>query len=322
MKKLLTLVLTSSLLASYCQETVRKVIVSNTAKVVPSGKKWVLETGKELKVQINEGVLNSGNRCNALFLSNPRMVMNVNKGNIYNSEGYGIIFKSPEKVDYTNEFTYTILPIAFVDKNFSVLEFQYKNIEDIGEKKLEFRAGESVFVSSCLSSIEMVEINMNNHELAEETKKLTEKNKVNQEKQKGFSIPIKPIRKPLPGSAPLLKDSLIKFISFESNAVLFSKRNGSGGFDDTHHWTINLSVNKLEIISSDYNEVYTIVSSKYNDKLLMQEFSVSDETGSLSHTLHIAWSEMGGYTLLFGSLDYKDDYQFQKIKLKELKHQD
>ncbi len=145
--------------AIYGQATNQKIIVvTNRPKVVPIGKMWILEANKTTKIQISRGVLTSGSMCNALFLSNPHIVMNINRGNIFSSEGYGIIFKNPEKLPYTNNQTYELTPISFIDKNFSLYELQSKDPDEVGSKSLVFKSGESVFVGNCIQSIEMIEV--------------------------------------------------------------------------------------------------------------------------------------------------------------------
>ena len=140
------------------RESINKVIITEMPQVVPPGKRWVLFTGKETTIQISDGTLNSGTFCNAMFLSNPHMIFNINKGNYSNPEAYGIIFKDPAKVPYTNDYTYNITPISITDKNFSLNDLQYKSPETAGSREIDFNEGESVYVSNCLESIELTEI--------------------------------------------------------------------------------------------------------------------------------------------------------------------
>src|SRR5436189_4956331 len=120
--------------------------------------------------------------CNALFLSNPRIIMNINCGNINHSEPFSVVFKNVEKIPYTNNYTYDLIPVSFVDKDFSVSDFKYKSPEEVGVRKLFFKSGESVFVANCLESIEMIEVNMTSQELADEKKKQAEIKKLKDKK--------------------------------------------------------------------------------------------------------------------------------------------
>jgi TonB family protein len=128
--------------------------------MVPAGKKWVLKSGIVAKIQVSNGTLESGTECNANFFSNPEIITAIDNGNYYNSTNYGIIFKDLKRVPYTNENTYEIIPISFVDKNFTLRQLEYKKPENVGVKELEFKAGTSVFVTTCLMSIELTEVNM------------------------------------------------------------------------------------------------------------------------------------------------------------------
>jgi hypothetical protein len=320
MRKILTIVLALFTIGIvYGQKTV---IVTKYAKEVPEGKKWTLEANKMTKVQLNKGVLNSGTMCNALFRSSPRIIMNVNRGTIYKSEGYGIILKDPEKVPYTNDYTYEFTPISFVDKSFSLSELQYEKAENLGTNKIEFMAGETVFVASCLESIEMIETNMTKQELLAETKKQEEIKNTKLTKAKNFCIPINPEKYVEPDIKPELKDSLIQYVVFESPAVMFRSRNQRGGYDDVHQWTLTLTQSVFEMKSSNINETYTVLNAKYNEQLHFQEFQLADETGEFTHKLNICYSNSSkSYMVIFSSVDNKDDYQFQEITLKEIKFQ-
>lgn len=299
----------------------KQIIVTKYLKKVPTGKKWTVSVGTPTRIQISNGVLKSGTFCNAMFLSNPKMVFNINLGDIYKSEGFSIVFKHPKKVPYTNDYTYDITPISFVDKIFSLSDFQYITPEEVGSKKLTFKAGETVFVSNCLESIEMTETNLTTQELLEENTKVKEEIKTNADKAKNFSIPItSDLRRP--SIKPLLKDSLFDYAIFESPAVIFKKRNQRGGVDEVHRWTITLTQNKLELRTSGINETYTVLSAKYDHQLGYQEFQLADENGKFSHVLDLAYNtDLKAYSVLFNSNDFKDEYQFQVVTLKEIKYQ-
>lgn len=117
MKKLVII----HLLLAFCSISFgqgKQIIITKRPKEVPVGKVWKVERGKETKIQVHKGTLNSGTLCNAMFLSRPGIVFNINKGDYYNPESFSIIFQSFEKVPYTNEYTYSLIPTSIVDKNF------------------------------------------------------------------------------------------------------------------------------------------------------------------------------------------------------------
>lgn len=330
MTKSLTIILTLLTVATVFGQTSsmsQKVTVTKYSKTVPTGKKWILASETKIKVQVNKGVFESGSMCNAMFLSNPNMIMTINRGDIYNSEGYGIVFKNSEKVSNTNNFTYELHSISFVDKTFSVYDFQNKTPEEVGVNKLIFKSGESVFVGNCLESVEMVEVTMTSQELLEENKKQAETEKLELVKANNFNIPISPEKRVEPGTKPVLKDSLIEYVVFASSAVLVQQKNQRASIDESQ-WTITLTHAQLELISSINGKVlgsmrYTVLDAKPCDRGVCQEFQLADESGQFSHRLYIDYSNSRqSYSVIVNSLDFKDSFQFQKVTLKEIKYQE
>lgn len=168
MKGLFTTILCCLLTTSYGQT----VILGNYPKTVPQGKKWILPTGKEILIEVTSGTLRSGNMCNALILSNPKIVKGIVEGDYGRpNEAYAILFKELDKVAYTNNYTYSILPVSIVDSKFSLYDLQYKNIEDVGSKQIVFYPGQKVYVGECLQSLQLLEVNLTAKELADIKKK-------------------------------------------------------------------------------------------------------------------------------------------------------
>ncbi|MBT7994937.1 MAG: hypothetical protein HN691_08695 [Bacteroidetes bacterium] len=168
MKGLLTTILCCLLVTSYGQT----VILGNYPKTVPQGKKWILPTGQEILIEVTSGTLRSGNMCNALILSSPKIVKGIVEGEYGRpNQAFAILFKQLDKVAYTNDFTYSILPVSIVDSKFSLYELQYKEIEEVGSKQIVFYPGQKVYVGECLQSIQLKEVNLTAKELAEIKKK-------------------------------------------------------------------------------------------------------------------------------------------------------
>lgn len=186
MKGLFSTILCCFLLTSYGQT----VILGNYPKTVPQGKKWILPTDKEILIEVTSGTLRSGNLCNALILSNPKIVKGIVEGNYGRpNEAYAILFKQLNKVAYTNNYTYSILPVSIVDSKFSLYDLQYKNIEDVGSKQIVFYPGQKVYVGECLQSIQLNEVNLTAKELSdikkkEEEARLAELKKKQEEEQR------------------------------------------------------------------------------------------------------------------------------------------
>jgi len=168
MKELFTTILCCLLATSYGQT----VILGNYPKTVPQGKKWILPTGKEILIEVTSGTLRSGNMCNALILSNPKIVKGIVEGDYGRpNEAYAILFKELDKVAYTNNYTYSILPVSIVGSKFSLYDLQYKNIEDVGSKQIVFYPGQKVYAGECLQSLQLLEVNLTAKELADIKKK-------------------------------------------------------------------------------------------------------------------------------------------------------
>jgi hypothetical protein len=316
MKKYLFIAFVFLYTFSNAQTQGKKIIITQAPKTVPAGKVWKLERGKPTIVQLNEGTLKSGTLCNALFLSRPGLVFNINKGDYYKAIGYGIIFKEFEKVQYTNDLTYTITPISFVDKDFDFQELSNDSPENIGTKEIEFKAGETVFVGSCFITVELTEYNMSAADLEIEKKKLAALEKEKNRLKSNFKIPINPEKYVEPGTKPELKDSSLNLIVFSSDGVLH-KRPGKGfAFDDVSVWTMALNIEEFSLKSSNgINKTYKVLDIKYDDALRMQEFQLGDFEGKQTHTLHISWSNSSKqYSVLLTAVDRSEEYQFQNTE--------
>ena len=316
MKKITILFLAIFVCFSAIGQTNKNVIVTKTPKTVPTGKKWILEAGQTTRVQVSYGVLNSGSLCNALFLSSPRMVSNVNSGSIFEAESFMLIFKDPEKVPYTNDYTYELTIISIADKDFSVSDLQNNKPEDVGMKKIEFKAGESVFVGNCLESIELKEINMTQAELLEVKKKEDEINKANQEKLTNFQIPVNPEKYVEPGTKPEIQDSKLKRIVFSSSAVLHKQPGKGYALDDVSTWTLSLTADEFKLNSSNgIDKTYTVVKIEYDEQMRMQKFVLGNSDNEVTHNLLISWRNSSNqYSLLLSSTDNTEEYQFQEVQ--------
>lgn len=163
------------------QTSGKKVIITEIPKTVPVGKVWKLERGKPTIVQLHKSTLSSGTMCNAGFLSSPGIAAHICKGNLFKAEGFIIIFEKFEKVQYTNNVTYSLTPISFT-KNLH--DLSNNSPEQIGARAILFQAGESVFVNSCLITIELTEYNISVAELeAEKGRLLKEEQERERKKQ-------------------------------------------------------------------------------------------------------------------------------------------
>ena len=142
------------------------VVITQQPKTVPEGKKWVLQTNKETKIEISRSTLVSGNLCNARFLSNPGIVTVILEGDYGRpKEGYALLFNAFEKEPYANEYTYKLIPKSIVDSKFNLSELNSKTLDQIGQKELSFYAGTKVYVTECLVSIKFVQYDLTKADL-------------------------------------------------------------------------------------------------------------------------------------------------------------
>lgn len=130
----------------------KKVLVTQVAKTVPTGKKWVLMFNKKFKAELSSYVLNNGSRCNALFFSNPQMLDGVNYIRNGVERGYYIIFDS-YKETLGSDDVYEFNPTGFLSKEHSVSEYYLAE-----PFMMEFKAGDEVFVTNCVEGIELIEL--------------------------------------------------------------------------------------------------------------------------------------------------------------------
>lgn len=144
---------------------VRRVILGKKLTIVPKDKRWFILANIPLKIQVSTGTLESGTFCNAMFLSNPKILMNIKKGDYYRSESFGIIFKDLRKIPYTNEITYEINPIAFVDKKFSFNDLKNHSPHELGKLRIDFFPGDTLYTGNCIETIELSEISMSRKEI-------------------------------------------------------------------------------------------------------------------------------------------------------------
>jgi hypothetical protein len=297
-------------------QTGKKVIIYKYAKKVPEGKVWKLERGKETKVQVGEGTLNTGTFCNAMFLSRPGIIFNINKGDIFNAESFGIIIKSFEKVPYTNDITYSIVPTSFIDKNFELSELRTNKPEDVGKKELVFKAGETVFIGNCLESIELTEYDMSKEDLAIENKKKLAAAKERERLKANFNIPINPEKYVEPGTKPELHDKNLTQIVFSSDAVLHRQPGKRYALDDASVWTMTLTIDNFDVSSNNgIKKSYKVLDISYDEALKMQAFKLGDDSGKATHTFNVSWSKASNdYTVLLSANDRSEEYQFQNTQ--------
>ena len=315
MKKAIFIVLVISSFQSFGQGE-KKVFVTNIPQIVPDGKVWKLESGKSTIVQVKEGTLKSGTLCNAMFLSRPGLVFSVNQGDYNQASGFTIIFDSYNKQPYTNDYTYSINPISIVPSDFDLNELTTKESSDVGSPSLELLAGESVFVSTCLSSIEFIEVDMSRDQLVEAQQK---QNLIDEELDglaSNFKIPINPEKYVEPGTEPDIYDENYSLIELSSSGVLH-KRPGRGfAYDDQSVWTITLTIPTVSIRSNNgIEKSYKILDIEFDQQMNSQKFKLGDSEGNHTHNLLASWTpSMNQYSIILSSTDNSEQYQFQETK--------
>jgi hypothetical protein len=148
------------------------IVISKSPQKVPYGKKWILPTNQNILVEVSDGSLSSGTKCNADLYSNPRILSALVEGEYGRpTEIYGILFKELNKVHYTNDATYSIVPVALVDTKFSLSELANTPLEKVGKKQIIFYPGQKIYASDCLESIQVLEYTLDPTEMIESNKK-------------------------------------------------------------------------------------------------------------------------------------------------------
>ena len=252
----------------------RNIVLSSYPKKVPDGKKWILSTNKETLIEVDYGVLKDGSLCNALFLSSPGVIHGVLEGDYGNpNEGYTILFDSPNKVPYTNEYTYSIIPKAIVSIPFDLNELRTKPVDKVGEKQITFYAGEKVYVGGCISSLQLTEANLNTEDFQKiSLKKKREEEKITKQEQaiidkqnyvknnkiEAFNIVINSGKDAPLDTAPKNNDENLHQIKFKSTKMIYNdelnqflkiaydKDYFNFTYKSTAHWIISLSSGQFE----------------------------------------------------------------------------
>lgn len=159
------------------------IVLTQRPQTVPANKKWVLSYKRSCMIELGEGALYDGNLCNAMINSSPAMVATILVGDFLRPDSsYGIIIKSIEKVPFTNDVTFKITPIWFKATAFM-------QDETYERKELTFYPGQTVHTWDCLNSIELVEVNLTQREMAIEKARIAkeiekQKNEVAEENKR------------------------------------------------------------------------------------------------------------------------------------------
>ena len=120
----------------------------------------------------------------------------------------------------------------------------------------------------------MIEVEMGTQEILKEHEKKNEAIAAQTNKAMNFSIPIKTNSNNL-GTKPLLKDSLINSINFESTGVLILLKDARGGYDDTYKWSLSLSLSEFILGVPGLKNHYNVISAQYNKENECQEFQLT-----------------------------------------------
>lgn len=218
---------------------------------------------------------------------------------------------------YTNDVTFNITPISFVDKDFDLDELKYKSPENVGQKELVFMAGESINVGRCLMTIEMEEYDMSKADLELENKKRAISQARKSQLKANFNIPVKTRKYVDSTTKPIWKDTTLNKIVLSSNAVLY-KRPGRGfALDKVSIWKLILTTDHLRIEGSNgIKKSYKLFNIQFNETLRMQEFQLADSNGNHTHNFNIVWNDaLQQYVVVLTSLNHAEEYKFQQVKL-------
>ncbi|HPI29665.1 MAG: hypothetical protein KBA43_02975 [Paludibacteraceae bacterium] len=293
-------------------------VVKENWKTVPYGKKWVINTNKSIVCMASTSIHKSGSDCYELYFSTPQLFSYINsceidnRGEMINIKTFSFVFSGSHEVE---SGFYEFTPITIIDKNISLSDLRINKPEDLGLKQLIFKSGEKVFVSGCIEALFIDEENMTTQDFIQQ-----EEEKI--DKAKKFSIPVHPEKYVTPGTKPILKDSLFKYVVFECMGVLSNNKNQKSVYNDTQKWTLTLSQKMFEIKSFDKTESYTVLDSRYDEQTKSQEFQLADYSGQFTHKLNLSYIySLKTYIIVFGSENNSWEFQFQNIILKDIQYQ-
>lgn len=136
------------------QKTTEKntILITKQRKVVPKGKKWVLMYKIKFNAETAYGVGISGTYCNAMFYSNPQILNGIYFSRNGVESGFYILFDSFEKVTLGADNVYLVNPVGFLSTDNSIADYY------LSEMMIEFKEGDEVYISNCLTGIELIEM--------------------------------------------------------------------------------------------------------------------------------------------------------------------
>jgi TonB family protein len=148
------------------------IVITAMPKSVPEGKKWVLPTNRELLIEVSHGSNRSGTMCNSILSSSVCPYFAAEGEYARPNESYSIVFSQLAKVPYTNDYTYSIVPIsAFNSKRND--ELNYRKPNEIDEKEIIFYPSQKVSVgTTCLQSIQVLEYDLSIEDVKQRNKKI------------------------------------------------------------------------------------------------------------------------------------------------------
>jgi hypothetical protein len=160
----------------------QNIVGNHLPKTVPQGKKWVLNSNEKILIEVNSSSQRSGNLCNALLTSSPRIANHIVEGEIGKPRKiYSVLFKNIENEPFSNSNTYSIVPTSFLTGNSDMYEILSNKNYNAGIEEIVFYPGERVFVSTCLVNIQLKEIDLSGNEKAIQDRK-NEVKRINDEK--------------------------------------------------------------------------------------------------------------------------------------------
>jgi hypothetical protein len=305
----------------------KQIILSNHVQTVPEGKVWKLQRDKPIKVQFNPGTLESGSLCNAWLLTKPSIVSFIRSGSIFESNIYNVIISDFKKIPYTNDITYLIYPISFIDKSVEPSELMNKLPEEVGMKELVYFENESVSVGQCLLSLEITEYDLSKKEKKILAMKKEEYIKSQSNIDNNFNIPFKTEKYVKSDTPPEYCDKGLKEIFFESESCMYIKPSDTHySFDDTY-WYIRVTKKTVELYNEkkekDFSKLspinairkFKLLDINFQTEGRWQEFKLSEYNNKYTHNLTaVKDRNTDTYFITLFSIDKKEMFQFNSEK--------
>jgi hypothetical protein len=139
----------------------RKIVLTNTPQNVPSGKIWMTAENKYITVQLASNVNEPNTMCCVRYKKTPKVMFSINSIKPYEKrQRSGVIFSDYIPADDGTPNKISFIPDAFINSDFDLSFLNVMVPRMVGQFDIKFLPGTSLWMDSCLTNFEMIEIDM------------------------------------------------------------------------------------------------------------------------------------------------------------------